>query len=119
MIREELVMVCYCDIAGQVRGKGFPAAELDSRAVVDGQWKLIWNTRIPDERPEYELYDHRLDPLNLHDVAADHPEIVERMAAYLERWHEAALAAKLETVEATEEMSPQELEKLRSLGYID
>ncbi|MDP6344000.1 MAG: glutamine synthetase family protein [Alphaproteobacteria bacterium] len=31
MRREEIVMVCCCDIAGQVRGKGMPAAELEAR----------------------------------------------------------------------------------------
>ena len=28
MLREELIFVGTCDIAGQVRGKGFPAREL-------------------------------------------------------------------------------------------
>ncbi len=28
---EELVMLCICDYAGQVRGKGFPVSELDGR----------------------------------------------------------------------------------------
>jgi glutamine synthetase len=31
MLREHLVMFCYCDIAGQVRGKGFPASQLPKR----------------------------------------------------------------------------------------
>ena len=31
MNREELIMVCYSDIAGQVRGKGFPAKDLPYR----------------------------------------------------------------------------------------
>ena len=31
MLREELIFVGTCDIAGQVRGKGFPASELASR----------------------------------------------------------------------------------------
>lgn len=31
MTREEIVMLCTSDLAGQVRGKGFPAAELDTR----------------------------------------------------------------------------------------
>jgi glutamine synthetase len=31
MRRERLVMFCYCDIAGQVRGKGFPASQLPKR----------------------------------------------------------------------------------------
>jgi glutamine synthetase len=31
MLREELIFVGTCDIAGHVRGKGFPASELSSR----------------------------------------------------------------------------------------
>jgi glutamine synthetase len=31
MRREHVVMFCYCDIAGQVRGKGFPASQLGKR----------------------------------------------------------------------------------------
>jgi glutamine synthetase len=38
MIREELIMVCTCEIAGQVRGKGFPARELPSRLARGVGW---------------------------------------------------------------------------------
>jgi glutamine synthetase len=31
MNREKLIMICTCEIAGRVRGKGFPASELPSR----------------------------------------------------------------------------------------
>lgn len=31
MTREEIIMLCTCDLAGQVRGKGFPASELRDR----------------------------------------------------------------------------------------
>ena len=31
MLREELIFVGTCDIAGHVRGKGFPARELAAR----------------------------------------------------------------------------------------
>ena len=31
MKRDDLIMVCYSDIAGQVRGKGFPARDLEGR----------------------------------------------------------------------------------------
>ena len=31
MLREELIFIATCDIAGHVRGKGFPAREIDSR----------------------------------------------------------------------------------------
>ena len=99
--------------------EGEDNAELESFAVVDGDWKLIWNTNIPDERPEYELFDHKNDPINLFNVADEHPEVVERLADYLKNWHEAALAAKVDTEAAAEEMSTEELEKLRALGYIN
>jgi len=90
----------------------------ESWAMVDGDWKLIRNGVRPAGRPEFELYDHRQDPLNLHDVAAEHPEIVERMAATLEAWHEKALAARVAPDEGSAELSPEELEKLRALGYV-
>ena len=31
MLREQLIFVGTCDIAGPVRGKGFPASELTAR----------------------------------------------------------------------------------------
>ncbi len=31
MTREEIIMLCTCDLAGQVRGKGFPASDLRDR----------------------------------------------------------------------------------------
>ncbi len=38
MGREHVVMVCYCDIAGQVRGKGFPSAQLNRRLQTGIGW---------------------------------------------------------------------------------
>jgi len=38
MIREELIFVATCDIAGQVRGKGFPAEELPNRQNTGVGW---------------------------------------------------------------------------------
>lgn len=31
MTRDEIIMVCTCDLAGQMRGKGFPASDLEAR----------------------------------------------------------------------------------------
>jgi glutamine synthetase len=36
--RDELVMFCYADIAGQVRGKGFPSKDLEDRFVKGIGW---------------------------------------------------------------------------------
>ncbi|HEY2133742.1 MAG TPA: glutamine synthetase family protein [Acetobacteraceae bacterium] len=38
MIREPLIMVCTCEMAGRVRGKGFPASELPGRLAGGVGW---------------------------------------------------------------------------------
>ena len=38
MNRDQIVMVCCSDFAGQVRGKGFPASELESRMTTGVGW---------------------------------------------------------------------------------
>ena len=105
--------------------------QLPSYAIIDGRWKLVWNEGAgeggggedrkgePVSLPEYELYDHAADPLNLANVSADHPEEVERLASQLERWRSWAVEQKLDESQATAEMSAEELEQLRSLGYVE
>ena len=86
--------------------------------IVDG-YKLIHNVERPDGFPEYELYDHRQDPLDQNDIASENPEIVERLSKQLDDWHAWALANKLPTdAEASEGIDAAELERLRSLGYV-
>jgi arylsulfatase A-like enzyme len=100
-----------------VRSEG--EIDLESYAIIAGEWKLIHNRQRPAETPEFELYDHRADPLNLHDVASEHPDVVERLAAQIEGWHQQAVAARLPSdAELAEGMSAEELERLRSLGYL-
>ena len=48
--------------------------------MLDG-WKLVQNLNVPEGRSELELYSHVDDPLNLDDIAADHPDIVVYTAA--------------------------------------
>ncbi len=38
MHRDDFIMFCYCDIAGQVRGKGFPASDLEVRLTKGIGW---------------------------------------------------------------------------------
>ncbi len=45
MIREKLIFVATCEIAGRVRGKGFPASELASRLLTGVGW-VPTNTMI-------------------------------------------------------------------------
>jgi len=87
-------------------------------AIVDGDWKLIHNTEGRDDLPEYELYDHRNDPLDLVDVAAQHPEVVETLKHKLAEWNQMAVAARVEPA-TDSELSPDELQQLRALGFVE
>jgi len=95
------------------------SGDLLATAISSGEWRLIHNTVIPNaDRPEYELFDRRADPLNLQNIAAEHADVVERMKQELEQWRESAVAAKLSAEDSTADMTPQEIEKLKSLGYL-
>jgi iduronate 2-sulfatase len=96
---------------------GLPGRDFASYAVVSEGWKLIWNQQPLRGLPEYELFDHQADPLNLHDVAAEHPERVSGLRRLIEEWKEAAMAARLDPA-STEGMSAEDLERLRALGYV-
>jgi arylsulfatase A-like enzyme len=91
----------------------------ESFAIVSEGWKLIHNRKGRGERPEFELYAQKKDPLDQANLAAENAEVVERLSKQLDAWHRQAMAARLEADDqATEGMSPEELERLRSLGYI-
>jgi len=97
---------------------GPPPRGTESYGIVLDGWKLIHN-RIPAPgAPEVELFNHREDPLNLTNVAAEHPDIVKRLLGELEGWHEMVAGSQLPESMSTEDLSPAELERLRSLGYI-
>jgi hypothetical protein len=96
-----------------------PPQDTSSTAILFGGWKLIQNTKRPAGRPEFELYDHAHDPLDRNDVAAAHPDVVERLSRELQTWRKVAAAARLKPdSEAAKGLSNAELERLRSLGYI-
>ncbi len=98
---------------------GPPPHDTGSRAIVQGGWKLIHNHTRREGTPEFELYHQGDDPLNLTDLAAQHPERVTEMKRLLDAWQEKALAARLVAdSEAERSMSQEELERLRSLGYV-
>jgi choline-sulfatase len=91
----------------------------ESYAIMDGNWKLIHNVVKPPEKPEFELFDFYQDPLDQRNVAAEHPDVVERLAKVLDGWHQMASAAKLKPdSELAKGMSREQLEQLRSLGYV-
>jgi len=68
---------------------GAPEKSLTARMVVDGWWKLIVPGPNKPTRPfsgvpdGVALFDLKADPLEKADVAADHPEVVERLKGLL------------------------------------
>ena len=90
----------------------------ESFAMIADEWKLIKNGERPEGWPELELFNHIEDPLNLNDVAADHPDVVARMEEQLDSWLKAALAAQVSAEDDVEGMSTEDIERLRSLGYV-
>ena len=77
---------------------------------------LAWPLKLvtQEEKQRRELYDLARDPGERRDLAADRPGDVARLAAELER----LLAARPAAPAAPGNLSPEELEELRSLGYV-
>jgi arylsulfatase A-like enzyme len=99
-------------------GRGFPTLS-ESYAIMDGGFKLIHNVARPEDKPEFELFDFYKDPLDQKNIAAEHPEVVARLAKALSAFRQTAGQARLEPDdEATKGMSKEQLEHLRSLGYV-
>jgi arylsulfatase A-like enzyme len=98
---------------------GLPAADTESFAIADGEWTLIHNTVRKDGTPEFELYDFIKDPLNKTDLASQHADVVARLSKQLEGWQQMTKAARLKPdSETTKSLSPEQLQRLRSLGYV-
>ena len=102
-----------------VGGGAPPPHGTESYALVSDGWKLIHNVKRMGEMPEFELYDVAADPLNRHNVAGAHDEIVARLVGRLTAWRSLVESGRLAADSASSQsMSAEELERLRSLGYI-
>jgi arylsulfatase len=89
----------------------------DSYAIVADGWKLIWNVVVRDDRPEFELFSHHSDPLDLVNVADLHPEMVADLRLQLEEWREMTERARVTSEGEGTDVGAEELEQLRALGY--
>jgi arylsulfatase A-like enzyme len=104
--------------ASTTQGGGPPPRSNESYSIIFEGWRLINNKQRPPGTPEFELYEHTRDPLNLKNVATLHPDTVKQLTEKLEAWRREALAGQLPKAASTKKMSKEELERLRSLGYI-
>lgn len=92
--------------------------EDEQYAIVSDGWKFVHNVKREAEAPEYELFDHKTDPLNLENVADEHPELVGRLKEQLKERREFAASVALPESGSAEGLSDEEIQRLKSLGYI-
>ena len=98
---------------------GPPPRDIEATAIIYEGWKLIVSTRKDsDDPPQFELFRQSDDPLDQENLADQHPQVVEKLKGMLEEWREVALAGQLPEEDSTTGMSQEELQRLKSLGYI-
>jgi arylsulfatase A-like enzyme len=83
------------------------------RAAIAGRWKLVKDL----ETGQHQLFDLELDPDERHDLYAERGSEHEALVKRLDRW--IAEAAATARVADEIELSPDEIESLRALGYGD
>jgi len=82
-------------------------------ALATSDLRLVYTAQSGDA----ELYEYRRDPFERHDVAAEHPEVVERLVRGVGQW-QALVESRRHDAEEVEEMKDDTLEQLRALGYL-
>ncbi len=97
---------------------GPPPYDTESYGIVADGWKLVHHVHRSQGSPEFELFRHAGDPLDLKNVAERHPDVVEKMRAKLAGWRKLADQGQLPKGDAAEALSRKELDRLRSLGYV-
>jgi len=87
--------------------------------VIDHGWKLV--RKEVDPEAQQELYEHPVDYLNLTNVVKSTGSVarVKALDETLEAWKTRARAAQLPSDETmTQQLSSEELRRLRALGYV-
>ncbi|HXI03653.1 MAG TPA: sulfatase [Candidatus Saccharimonadales bacterium] len=85
-------------------------------SVRSGRYELIRYGSF--DPPSYELYDLLVDPGESKNLVPRRPEVLSRLRDGLDR-HGAELARTPTLLKSSSPVSPEEIEKLKSLGYID
>jgi arylsulfatase A-like enzyme len=96
-----------------------PPLNYEAYSIISGRWKLIHNVLPQQGQSEFELFDRTKDPYDHNNVAASNPEIVQKLSRDINLWKQHAEAVKLKPdSEGTQNMTTEEIERLRALGYI-
>ena len=100
-------------------GSEFIRTRRESYAIMDGNWKLIHNVARPPERPEFELFDftrtrstRRTWPPSIPTWSSAWPSSSTAGSGWRRR------PSSSPTARRRKGMTAEQLERLRSLGYI-
>ena len=86
------------------------------------RWRLVWNPEIvesddeppgPYPVPEVALFDTTIDPKELRDVAAEHPDVVRDLEAKIQAWR----ASLRPCTSAGKGPTPEQIRAMKDLGY--
>jgi arylsulfatase A-like enzyme len=83
------------------------------KAIITPQWKYIYNYENKTE----QLYDIKADPLERTNLTTKKAKKCRKLKERLFTWNETA--KKYPPKKKHIELSPQDKEKLKNLGYID
>ena len=61
---------------------------LGQRSVRQGDWKIVWDQRVPPEQRRWQLFNLAADPSEQHDLSASNPEQLAAMERLWERYDE-------------------------------
>ena len=84
-------------------------------AIRTKDWKLIINTR----RSVAKLYDLRNDPQERENVFARYPETARELESRLIEWRDKLPRLNALTSEPDVEITDEQIERLRGLGYVE
>jgi arylsulfatase len=59
---------------------------LGQRAVRQGNWKIVWDQRLPPAQRRWQLFDLAADPFEQHDLSGSNPEQLATMERLWERY---------------------------------
>jgi arylsulfatase A-like enzyme len=77
------------------------------------------HTVYDHDRGRVELFDARRDPLERQDLAADRPDLVSSLLAAASAHVERRSAGAPPPATSVRELSPEDIEALRALGYLE
>ena len=63
---------------------------LGQRSVRHGDWKIVWDQRLPADERRWQLFNLAADPFEQHDLAESDPEQLARMLGRWDQYDEAS-----------------------------